>query len=109
LLGQLERQTASNLRQSFAVVGMLAEKEVFYKMLDARVAYINPFLNQHIEGKHHSASKTGVCKNVFGVQRNDTFQMLLDLSPESSVLQRFFEVATEVNQIQEKRASAMLN
>ena len=100
-LADLELQAEGNLRQSFAVVGILEEVDTFYEMLTARVQYMNTSLNPHVRGATHSSgfkSENIHCKARF---QDSKFQArLLALSPELRVINRLYQVAKEVNQFQ---------
>lgn len=60
-LGQMERQAASNLRSSFAVVGLLNETGGFFQMLNARVRYLDTSLNPDVTGQKHASRKDRRC------------------------------------------------
>lgn len=97
-LEMLERQAEENLRQSFAVVGLLNESDLFYQMLTDRVDYLDTSLNPELIGLTHNSSKDKYCVQTFS---NSSFQeRLLAASPEVAVLQRLYNVAVEVNRFQ---------
>jgi hypothetical protein len=100
-LQQMERQAANNLRQSFAVVGLLQETDTFYDMVTKRVQYANMSLNPHVKGAAHSTGNKAEqqrCKARFS---NSTFQELLkQKSPILAALDRLYKVGVEVNRFQ---------
>jgi len=100
-LEDLELQAEGNLRQAFAVVGILEEVDTFYEMLTARVHYIDTSLNSNVSGsKHSTGSFEGIqyCRDRF---QDPNFQtQLLELSPELRALHRLYQVAKEVNRFQ---------
>ena len=100
-LQQMENQAASNLRQSFAVVGLLQETDAFYEMLTTRVAYMDTSRNLHVHGnKHQSGTERENlrCKQKFA---EPSFQQkLINASPEVAALDRLYKVALEVNRFQ---------
>ena len=101
ILAELERQAANNLRQSFAVVGLLHETNTFYDMITARVSYMNMSLNPHVQGEAHSTGNTAEirrCKKVY--QDPDFQEELFKRSPALAALQRVYNVGVEVNQAQ---------
>ena len=105
-LEQIEIQAANNLRNSFAVVGLLNETENFFDMVTARVSYMNMSLNSHIKGPRHSSgnsNETQRCKDTF---QNPDFQaMMREASPAIAALCRLYLVAGEVNRFQLKELS----
>lgn len=98
----VERQAESNLRQAFAVVGILEDGlQTFYEMLNARVQYIDTSLNPSVKGFTHRTSRSSeslACRNLF--QQPDFREKLLERSPELRVLNRLYHVAKEVNAFQ---------
>ena len=100
-LQDVELQAEDNLRQAFAVVGILEELDTFYEMLTARVQYIDTTLNSNVTGSKHSTGQSKeneYCRTRF---REPDFQAkLLELSPELRALHRLYQVAKEVNRFQ---------
>ena len=100
-LADIERQAEENLRHSFAVVGLLHELDAFYRMLSARVKYIDTSLNAGAHGAIHSSGSGPEalrCKQRF---KEAAFQAdLLAASPELRALKRLYRVGTEVNRFQ---------
>jgi len=100
-LQDLERQAESNLRQSFAVVGLFNESDIFYDMLSARVDYLDTSLNAHVNNSKHETSteeEAQRCKHHF---QDPSFQEeLLEASPEIAALNRLYHVAIKVNRFQ---------
>lgn len=108
-LADLEQQAESNLRQAFAVVGILEEIDTFYEMVTSRVQYMDMSLSAETKGGRHSAGPTDHCKERF---QDPNFQAkLLERSPELRVLSRLHLVAKEVNkfQLQELRSCSLAN
>jgi hypothetical protein len=106
-LDQLELQAANNMRQSFAVVGLLHETETYYDMLTARVQYLDMGLHPEVEGERH---ETGAdkdmrrCKDLF---QDLSFQeKLRQASPAVASLERLYKVAVEVNRHQLRELAA---
>lgn len=102
-LDHIEAQAAYNLRNSFAVVGLLHKTYDFYEMVTKRVFYMDTSLNPTVEGKRHASGKGKEptrCRDIF----NDPAfqQQLVDRSPEIAALYRLYQVAVEVNAFQEK-------
>jgi hypothetical protein len=100
-LADLEAQAEGNLRQAFAVVGILEEVDTFYEMLTARVQYMNTSLNTNVQGAKHStgsSDETQQCRVRF--QEPDFQAKLLERSPELRALNRLYQVGKEVNQFQ---------
>jgi hypothetical protein len=104
-LEDLEFQAEGNLRQAFAVVGILEQVDTFYEMITARVQYMNTSLNANVRGARHSTQnkESNQCKARF--EDPDFQAKLLELSPELRALNRLYGVAKEVNhfQLQELR------
>lgn len=102
-LDEMERQAAYNLRNSFAVVGLLEKTDDFYDMVSRRVYYMNTSLNKDVEGgKHGSGSHPEAmrCKKVF---KDPDFQSkMMARSPALSALYRLWRIAVEVNEFQTK-------
>ena len=101
-LKDVEQQAEENLRNSYAVVGLLAEHQSFYNMISARVAYMaNLTQNAHLiaRGGKHKAGGLEVKKKY----ANLSFQkQLINASPEIAALERLYKVSVEVNQFQLK-------
>ena len=101
LLEQMERQAANNLRQSFAVVGLLHETDTFFDMVTARVQYIDMSIHSDVEGELHDTGTNGYiakCKETF---KDSGFrQKLREASPAMAALERLYNVAVEVNRFQ---------
>ena len=100
-LKDLELQAEDNLRQAFAVVGILEETDTFYEMLGARVQYIDTSLNPHVKGHRHSTGRNAEISHCRDRFQDPSFRTkLLNMSPELRVISRLYEVAKEVNQFQ---------
>jgi hypothetical protein len=107
LLAQMEQQAANNLRQSFAVVGLLNETEIFYDMVASRVQYMSKMaspspLLEHDQDRRHSTEggkEQQRCKALY--QKNVTFQNeLMNRSPALAALHRLFHIGVQVNRFQ---------
>ena len=100
-LQDLELQAEDNLRQAFAVVGILDELDTFYEMLTARVQYVDTSLNANVTGSKHSTGKSKEIEYCRTRCREPDFQAkLLESSPELRALQRLYQVGKEVNRFQ---------
>lgn len=102
-LADLEQQGAYNLRNSFAVVGLLQKTDDFYKMVSQRVFYMDTSLNPEVEGKSHTTGKQPEmlrCKAKF--QTKEFQEALLQQSPAMATLNRLYKIAIEVNKFQTK-------
>jgi len=101
-LEDVEQQAEDNLRNSFAVVGLLTKSESFYDMVSARVAYMaNLTQNANLiaGGGRHKAGGSRIKKQFSDI----SFQkQLINASPEIAALERLFKVSIEVNQFQLK-------
>jgi hypothetical protein len=102
-LEDIERQAEENLRHSFAVVGILTEMDDFYKMVNARVQYMDTNLNLHVAGGEHSTTAKGESLRCKERYKNPAFQRkLLEASPELRALHRLYQVGLEVNKFQKE-------
>jgi hypothetical protein len=105
VLDELELQATANLRQAFAVVGILPNLDEFYDLLNRRMFYLNASLNPHVEGLRHGSFSADPdeqvrCKAQY--LKNQTFRELMLQAPEIAALQRVYEVGVAVNQFQRK-------
>jgi hypothetical protein len=110
-LNDIERQASNNLRNSFAVVGLLEETSLFFEMITARVAYLDTSLNAEVEGKSHPSPKGIRYQRCQDLYSNPSFQLeLLKASPELAALLRVYQVGKEVNrqQLEELRSCSKL-
>ena len=102
-LDDIERQAAYNLRNSFAVVGLLHKTDEFYQMVTQRVFYMDTSLNPEVTGKTHGTgefAEAARCKELF---KKPEFQAeLLERSPALAALVRLYKLAVEVNEFQAK-------
>ena len=104
-LEELKEQAEYNLRNAFAVVGILEDGEdQFFEMINTRVDYIDIKMNATLEddGTHGSSSRgeKGRCKARF---KNVTFQQeLIAASPEVAALVHLYQVAVRVNRFQKR-------
>jgi len=100
-LEEIAVQAEQNLRNSFAIVGILEKSDEFNRMLDARVDYIDTSLNGRVSGGGHQSSSSGEylrCKNRF---KDPQFQAeLLAACPELAIVNHLYQVAVEVNEFQ---------
>lgn len=105
-LGQMEKQAESNLRQSFAVVGLSNETDMFYDMVTARVSYMNLSLNLHVMGDRHGSGGGAEAERCKRLYQNASFQEhMMEASPAIAALVRLYKVAVEVNGIQKEELS----
>jgi hypothetical protein len=107
----LEKQAEGNLRNSFAVIGILEETDTFYEMVSARVGYIDTSLNPHVQGARHKSNTNKAlakCKDKFANPKQR--QWMRNNSPEVAALWRLYQVAIEVNrfQLEELRSCSSL-
>ena len=105
-LADLEQQAAYNLRNSFAVVGLLQKTDDFYKMVSQRVFYMDTSLNPEVEGKTHATGRQPEirrCKEKF--QTKEFQEALLEQSPAMATLNRLYKIAVEVNEFQTRELS----
>lgn len=97
-LDRFEKQAASNLRNAFAVVGLLSDQEGFYDMVSKRVKYVDMSLNPKVHGSTHS-TKNFVdkirCDEKF--QEKEFQRKLINASPELAALVRLYDIGVEVN------------
>jgi len=101
-LEDLELQADENIRQAFAVVGLLDEIKIFFEMLSARVKYIDTSLNLHLHkttiGRSGSTKERLRCKEIFS---SDAFRgRLREASPTFNALMRLYQTGLEVNRFQ---------
>jgi len=100
-LKQVEAQAAYNLRNSFAVVGLLQDQATFFEMIHARVDYMDMHLNytqNMTDDGSHQSKKDRHCAARF---QDPKFQQeLLAASPELAALKRLYEIGMEVNRFQ---------
>eukprot|EP00592_Proboscia_alata_P012363 CAMPEP_0194386534 /NCGR_PEP_ID=MMETSP0174-20130528/86950_1 /TAXON_ID=216777 /ORGANISM="Proboscia alata, Strain PI-D3" /LENGTH=461 /DNA_ID=CAMNT_0039175807 /DNA_START=163 /DNA_END=1544 /DNA_ORIENTATION=- len=93
-LPEVEQQAEHNLRNSFAVVGLLNETEEFYEMISNRIQYMDTSLNKHVVGSKHNFSNIGIITECQVLYQDPAFQkQLLNLSDEIAALNRLFKVA----------------
>ena len=101
LLEEVEAQAAYNLRNSFAVVGLLHEQDSFFEMLHERVDYLDLHLD-HAEifgdGGDHMSLKNQYCQERF--QTEQFQQDLVAASPELQALIRLYRIGVQVNSFQ---------
>jgi hypothetical protein len=99
-LDALTHQAEANLRQGFAVVGLLNETDRFYMMLNRRIDYLNTSLNMNVRHRKHTSVLRDAkrCRKRFS---DPEFQTnLIAASPEVAALHHLFGVAVEVNRFQ---------
>jgi hypothetical protein len=102
-LEELERQAAYNLRNSFAVVGLLHQTDVFYEMVSQRVAYIDTSLNPDVQGAKHGSGDIEEAKRCRQVYQDAEFQaQLMQASPEVAALHRLYQIGVQVNDFQRR-------
>lgn len=99
-LAELERQAEENIRHSFAVVGILEELDDFYRMVHARVRYIDTTRNngEGEKDRHSTGDIAAKCKEKF---QDPSFQQhLLAASPELRAVNRLYKVGQQVKEFQ---------
>jgi len=105
----VEAQTEANLRHSFSVVGLSEEPDVFYSMINMRMAYMNTKLNLHLKNSSHSSinkknkERAAECKEIYA---GETFRNKVrkDL-PVLAAMERLYYVGVEVNRFQQEELS----
>jgi hypothetical protein len=102
-LEEMETQAASNLRQSFSVVGLLHETDNFYEMVTSRIQYVNMSLNPSVTGAKHASKKNKETTRCSDLYKNATFQEVFKQKlPLLDILDRLYKVGVEVNRFQQK-------
>ncbi|CAB9519789.1 expressed unknown protein [Seminavis robusta] len=102
-MDDLERQSSYNLKNSFAVVGLLHKTDEFYQMVKHRVFYMDTSLNPDVVGKPHKTSNLLEARRCKDIWKNTTFQEnLLSKSPALRAMNRLYNVAVEVNEFQKQ-------
>mmetsp|Transcript_7921 Transcript_7921/g.9917 ORF Transcript_7921/g.9917 Transcript_7921/m.9917 type:complete len:337 (-) Transcript_7921:105-1115(-) len=101
-LSDLMDQAEDNLRQSFAVIGLLNETENFYKMVSRRVHYMDTSRNMpQFRMKRHKSIRSPdfmFCKDLY---QSSSFQRDVSLaSPEVRAMIHLYDVAVQVNRFQ---------
>mmetsp|Transcript_65367 Transcript_65367/g.181790 ORF Transcript_65367/g.181790 Transcript_65367/m.181790 type:complete len:455 (+) Transcript_65367:57-1421(+) len=106
-LAEAESQAASNIQQSFSVVGLLGEIDSFYHMVTTRIAYVNMTLHPEVRGARHS---TKVAPNsAFCVQKfqEPAFQeKFREASPIMAAVERLYRLGVRVNRFQKEELQA---
>lgn len=100
-LEAMEEQATYNLRNSFAVVGLLHKTDQFYDMIQRRVHYMDPKLNPEVIGKLHASltfDEVQRCRQVY--HDPDFQQRVMQKSPLIATLYRLYQIAVEVNAFQ---------
>lgn len=107
-LETLEVQAEENLRNAFAVVGLVEDASNFIWMLDRRVEYLNMVLEdvEHSHASQGNEEAKADCKAFFKQER----ARLEESKPELATLSHLYRVAVEVNtaQTEELRACPQL-
>ena len=107
---QLEQQAANNLRQSFAVVGLLHETETFFDMVTARVQYIDMSIHSDVVGELHDTGTNGYIAKCKATFKDPVFrQRLREACPAMAALERLYDVAVEVNRFQVRELASFPN
>lgn len=102
-LEDMERQAAYNLRNSFAVVGLLQKTDEFYDMVTRRVYYMNTYLNPDVGGDKHRSSNTREAMRCRKLFKDPEFKSkMMAKAPALAALYRLYQIAVEVNEFQEK-------
>lgn len=102
-LVRFEKQAASNLRNAFAVVGLLSDQEGFFDMVSKRVKYVDMSRNPKVHGGRHSTKDTDDkirCAEKF--KEEEFQQKLMNASPELAALVRLYNIGVEVNKFQKE-------
>jgi len=100
-LDQIEAQAASNLRHSFAVVGLLNETETYYEMLSTRVTYLDTSRNQNVTGSNHKSGGRKEKRRCSSEYKDPSFrQKMIESSREVAALVRLYDIGVEVNRFQ---------
>jgi hypothetical protein len=73
-LKELDNQPASNLRQSFSVVGLLKETDSFYERVIAQIHCVDMSLNPNVTGAKLESRKDPEMYRCFGVYSGASFQ-----------------------------------
>lgn len=105
-LEEAEHQAAGNLRNSFSVVGLLEESDTFMEMVSARISYIDMSLNPNVTGSRHSSKKTEEsleCDRIF--QDPDFRNQFREAVPLMVRMERLYQLAIEVNRVQQQELS----
>jgi hypothetical protein len=107
-LEEMAIQAESNLKQSFAVVGLLNETNSFYDMVTTRIVYVDMKLNTQVMGGGHQSvgknqDEADRCKALFVTTKfqEDTIRR----HPELKLIERIYQVAVEVNRFQKLELS----
>ena len=85
----MEAQSAYNLRNSYAVVGLLQETETFFGMISKRVSYMDTSLNPDVKGGRHKSAggpEKERCSEVYNDA--DFRQRVVDSCPEMAAIMR---------------------
>ena len=102
-LKTMEEQAAYNLRNSFAVVGLLHQTGDYYDMISKRVAYMDTTLNPAEDGETHSSGRGPEIERCSNVLKGEAFQeRMIARSPEVAVMVRLYKLGVEVNKFQKE-------
>jgi hypothetical protein len=99
----MARQAVYNMRNSFAVVGLLQQTQDFYDMISNRVDYMDMSLNPTVEGDPHFsgyAKEWTRCKDRF--QGPDFQRKVLIASPEIAAAVGVYKAGVEVYEFQKR-------
>lgn len=101
-ISQLEKQAEGNLRQSFAVVGLLDDMDTFYNMIEARVSYLNMSMNRDKDLLKKHPSGGGYRKVQCKEKLNEPSiqNQMMESSEAIAAMVRLYNVAVEVNKFQ---------
>lgn len=100
---EAEIQAASNLRNSFSVVGLLEETEAFLEMVSTRIAYVNMSLNPDVEGSRHTAKKTEESRRCDTIYQELEFRKQFRKAiPLMGTMERLYNLAVQVNKVQQQ-------
>lgn len=97
---ELEAQAADNLRNSFAVVGLLEDQEMFFDMIDARVAYMDMRASNE-KGEKHASGGGAEKERCIAIYSDESFRAkLTEKLPVLGTLERLYKLGKEVNRAQ---------
>lgn len=99
----MEETASYNLRNSFAVVGLLEETDQFFDMITQRVLYMDTSLNPEVRGESHSSGKGPEQMRCSQVFKQESFRKeILDKGPEVAASMRLYELGLQVNKFQKE-------
>lgn len=111
----VEEQAEYNLRNSFAVVGLLNEAQGFFDMITHRVSYMDMSLHPHVQGTSHTSGNGMENRRCKDIWKQPEFQEeIMAGSPAIATLHRLYQVGLQVNahqkaEIQQCKATSSTN